>query len=369
MRKVKILHCADLHFDTQMSNLSKNDLLEVFSNIIKLAKKEAVEIMLIAGDVFDNLSVNKETLRFLELTFATVPNIKIFISPGNHDPYNAKSFYNLVDWPENVHIFKGDIEKVFIKELNTNVYGAAFNSNYIKESNLKMQSEDGKINIMVLHAELSSGTSVNEYNPVTLDDIANSNLDYLALGHRHAFSGIQKSGTTYYAYSGCPQGRGFDELGDKGIIIGEVYEDGVNLDFVKTSRRLYIEKNIDISNSHSYMEIKSTILNNISKSERESNLYKIILQGELNEEFILDEGVMNGLLKDDFYFAKVYDKTEVKYNYDELVASNSIKGTFVKKMFDKIANTDSEEEKELIKLAMKMGLKALSEEEVNMGDY
>ena len=43
-------------------------------------------------------------------------------------------------------------------------------------------------------------------------------MDYIALGHIHKFSGIKRIGNTYYAYSGCPEGRGFDEEGDKGII-------------------------------------------------------------------------------------------------------------------------------------------------------
>lgn len=369
MKKVKILHCADLHFDTQMSNLPKNDLIEVFSNIINLAKKEEVEIMLIAGDVFDNLSVNKQTLRFLELSFRTIENIRVFISPGNHDPYNQKSFYKLIDWPENVYIFKGEMEKVYIKELDVNVYGAGFNSNYVKDSNLKIKAEEDKINIMVLHAEVVSGTSKNEYNPVTLEDIENSNLDYLALGHRHGFSGIQKQGRTYYAYSGCPQGRGFDELGKKGVILGEVYQGGVALGFRETYKRMYIEKIIDISNFHSYIEIKQKILNEVSKNNRENNLYKLILQGEVSEEFIINEDIINNMLNEEFYFVKVIDNTEIKYNYEEIAQSNSIKGVFVKELLDKLKESENEEEVKAIKLAIKMGLRALAQEEVNINDY
>ena len=67
MKQVKILHCADLHFDTpfkeltkEVSENSKEELLEVFKNIIDLTIKENVEVLLIAGDVFDNLTVNFE---------------------------------------------------------------------------------------------------------------------------------------------------------------------------------------------------------------------------------------------------------------------------------------------------------------------
>ena len=46
MNKIKVLHCADLHFDTpfkelskEVSDVSKNELLEVFKNIINYTLK------------------------------------------------------------------------------------------------------------------------------------------------------------------------------------------------------------------------------------------------------------------------------------------------------------------------------------------
>lgn len=368
MNKVRILHCADLHFDTQMSKLSKQDILDVFSYIIDIALEENVEIMLIAGDVFDNLSVNKQTLNFLESAFKSIKNIKVFISPGNHDPYNHKSFYKLVDWPDNVHIFKGDIEKIYIEELNLNIYGAGFKSNYINESNLKVKADKDKINIMVLHGELTTSNSKNEYNPITLEDIESSDLDYLALGHRHSFTGIQKQDKTYYAYSGCPQGRGFDELDEKGIILGDVYSGGVNLEFRKTSKRMYKEVSIDINTANSYGEVKSIILSEIEKTDRENNLYKIFLVGEINEEFIIKAEMIYEMIKNEFYYVKLIDKTEIKYDYEELAKANSIKGIFVKTLLEQLDESEGED-KEIIKEAIKLGLRALSEDEVNISDY
>ena len=74
MNKIKVLHCADLHFDTpfkelskEVSDTSKNELLEVFKKIIDLAIEENIEVLLIAGDVFDNLTVNKNILYQIKL--------------------------------------------------------------------------------------------------------------------------------------------------------------------------------------------------------------------------------------------------------------------------------------------------------------
>ena len=60
----------------------------------------------------------------------------------------------------------------------------------------------------------------------------------------------------FIAYAGCPQGRGFDELDDKGIVIGEVSKGTVNLEFIKTSKRNYCIREVDISNLDGYHEIR-----------------------------------------------------------------------------------------------------------------
>ena len=227
MRKIKILQAGDLHFDTPFKDLDKNisiiskeELLEVFSKIIDTAMENSVDILLLTGDIFDNLTINKKTLIFIKNQIERISNIRVFISPGNHDPYNEKSFYKMINWPDNVYIFKGGIENVIVEDLNTVVWGAAFNEYHVRKSMLKdINIKENYINIMTIHGDISNTDDGNEYNPITIKDIENSKLDYIAIGHRHNFSGILRENNTYYAYAGCPQGRGFDELGDKGCLL------------------------------------------------------------------------------------------------------------------------------------------------------
>ena len=376
MNKVKVLHCADLHFDTpfkelskEVSDTSKNELLEVFKKIIDLAIEENIEVLLIAGDVFDNLTVNKNTLFFISDQIKRIKNIKVFISPGNHDPYNEKSFYSMINWPENVYIFKGDMEFKEVKELNLIIWGAGFRNNYENETLLKsINVENNKINIMLLHGEIISANSKNEYNPIYINDIYKSNIDYIALGHRHKFSGILKEGMTTYAYSGCPQGRGFDEEGEKGVIIGEVYKGGTNLSFLPVCKRKYITKEIDITGTNNYDEVIFKLLSDLSDEEIHKNFYKIILKGELKEHFNLKESVLIEKLKNKFYYIKIINDTGIEVNLTELSRDYSIKGMFIAKILEKLKDA-SDDDKEILKLALKMGIQCLSEDEVNLNDY
>ena len=376
MNKVKILHCADLHFDTpfkelnkEISQVSKEELLQVFKNIIDLTINENVEVLLIAGDVFDNLTVNKNTLFFISNQMKRIENVKVFISPGNHDPYNEKSFYRIIKWPENVYIFNGNMKFKEVEELNLIVWGAGFKNNYEEKTLLReVNADKDKINIMLIHGEIVSGNSKNEYNPIYINDIYKSDIDYIALGHRHKFTGILKEGRTSYAYSGCPQGRGFDEEGEKGIIIGEVYKGGTDLKFIKTSKREYIIKEIDISNTNTYDEVIFKILENIESEDIKKNFYKIILKGQIKEHFTLNENILMERLKDKFYYIKIVNDTSIGIDLEQLSMNYSIKGKFIENMFNKINNAN-DEEKEILELALKIGIKSLLEEEVNLNDY
>lgn len=377
MKKVKIVHTADLHFDTPFNEvddkqraINKEELREVFKNIINFCKEKQVDILLLAGDIFDNLTLNRETIYFLENVFNNIKETRVFISPGNHDPYNNNSFYKLIKWPENVYIFKDKLEKVYIEELETNVWGAAFNEKYVRESLIKGFSQNNKeINIMVIHGEISSSSEGNEYNPITLKDIKESGMDYIALGHRHNFSGILKEGNTFYSYSGCPQGRGFDETGDKGIIYGYVSKGAVELSFIKTCKRNYEEVYVDISNLFGYEEVIKKILDVIKEEDRKNNLYKIILKGEVSEKFHIEEKVLKSKLVRDFYFCKVVDKTSIALDIKELSKGYSVKSIFVKNLLKKLQEAKTDEEKDIIKMALKIGVSSLSEAEVNIDDY
>src|SRR5471030_586485 len=374
MKKIEILHTADIHFDTPFSGMttkealkSKEELKQVFEKIIKMTLDKEIDILLIAGDVFDNLSVNKTTLYFIRSCFENISKVKVFISPGNHDPFNERSFYSIVDWPSNVHIFKSHMEKVFLEDLDTVVWGVGFNTSHVNKSLLKeVKRVDKYNNIMVIHGEITTAKEGNDYNPITEDDIARSNMDYIALGHRHKFSEVKKIENTYYSYSGCPQGRGFDELDDKGVVLIELKGGFIESKFISTSIRNYYEKKINIEGCFGYNEVKNKIINELLSYDRKNNFYKIILNGEVSEEFTLNEDFLQELLKDEFHFVKVIDKSEIKLDMNELIRGYSLKSIFAKKIYERLQSAETEEEREIITLALKIGLQSISGEDVKI---
>ena len=146
---VKILHTADLHLDSPNSGLGlaaaesvRNEQRRVFSKMMDYAAENAVDIVLISGDLFDGKYISNETKNLVRKKFAELP-CPVVIAPGNHDFYSAKSPYATLRWPENVHIFRTDlIERVEIPELGCTVYGAGFTTPSRTESFLKDFSEE-----------------------------------------------------------------------------------------------------------------------------------------------------------------------------------------------------------------------------------
>ncbi|MDP4090723.1 MAG: DNA repair exonuclease [Bacillota bacterium] len=373
MGKIKVMHCSDFHFDTPFSGLDKDkaeqrreELRENFSSIIRVAKENNVQVMLMAGDLFDGNAVSYETISLIQNRLRDIPEIKVFISPGNHDPFVERSYYNAVQWPSNVYIFRNYWGKVDVDELNLTVYGRGFGTSYEKESFLKgfTVEDSSRINIMVIHGEVVTAGGASVYNPVNEKEIEKSGLDYLALGHVHTCSGIRRAGNSCWSYSGCPEGRGFDEQGPKGVLLGEVGKNLVKLDFIETCRRRYMVHEVDITGCQNYEDILLKLGEPLGIKDLESgfsprDIYKLILKGEISKEFTINTSVICEKLKYYFYMVKAVDDTRKTIDYQALSQEYTLKGIFVNKMLNKLKAAVDETERNRLEKALKLGLNAL----------
>ena len=370
MNTVKILHCADLHIGApsylpgEKGQSRRADALITFENIIELCRGHNVDIMLIAGDLFASNSVEHFSVTRVLDCISSLENTKVVFSAGNHDPLNFESPFKSLRLPDNFHILPVSDSFVSFDDLKARVYGRSFSDVYTKgENRFSITTEPDFINIMCQHGELKSDLSSN-YNSITPEFIENSGMDYIALGHIHKRTQVQSKGNTFFAYSGCTQGLGFDELGVKGVLLGNVGKGVCDLEFYKTCVRTHECLNIDISDVSDSAQISEKILHEIKTKYQEgfeNNLYKIVLVGSVADGFCADTAEIADRLMQSVYFAKVRDDTSVLQNLDIIKNENSLKGIFVSKMLDRI-NSCKPEEKNALSLALNLGLKAFSSE-------
>lgn len=350
MSEIKILHMADIHFGRPASGLPEHlrdirrqEVRSTFSAALAMAKEKSVDAVLISGDLFDCADTDKSTINFIKGEFAKLGDIPVFISPGNHDPLgSAYTALIKADCP-NVTVFGADCTHKICPEKNFAVYGIGFDNEVIHEPLLKkIKAEDENlVNIAVVHGEVSANS---DYNPVSEADIAATGMDYVALGHVHAYSGIKKSGNTCYAYSGTPEGGGFDECGDKGVVFGTVSKNECNLEFVPICKRRYHTLEIDVTEASTLQEIieKATAL-----AENKDDLYKIVLTGQRPEK------IPPNVIENEVgaFFVKTKDLTRSAYDLEKISADYTIGGLFAKNVLERMKNADDAEKADLMRAA------------------
>lgn len=355
------LHTADIHldsafsanFDAKGAELRRGELLHSTFDMIERAK--GLDLLLIAGDLFDGGSVSAQTLAGLKRKFAEIPDTHIFIAAGNHDAYTPQSVYARYDFGDNVHVFGTEAECIELPEINTRVFGVSFASPLLDEPIAipKIEKTDGITDILVMHADIVSLGGESAYNPIDKSFLENCGADYVALGHIHKRSEVKRCGQTYYAYPGSPEGRGFDECGDMGCYIGEIKEGVLDVKFEKTSKRRMFHAEADLSGATDSINAFEIAMREIEKIGTPNDFYKLTLTGATNN---LDVDFMKKELGDRLHFVEVIDKTRPEYDIEKLAAQNTLCGEFVRIMKRRI---EAAEDKELLLEAMHTGIAAL----------
>lgn len=355
---MKFIHFADMHFDTAFSLLnSKNNLgeirrldqREVFRKIIEIIKKENIPYLFIAGDLYEHKTIRQSTIEYINNKFKEIPNTQIFISPGNHDPYLKNSYYSVFTWNSNVHIFKDEVEIIETKEADIYGYGFTdFNCVGVDINNIIIKNPD-KTNILLIHGTLDGSDKLEDlYNPLSSIQLRKIGFDYIALGHIHK-TNYQENKTM--VYPGSTVSMGFDELGEHGIIKGEISEKQLQIEFIKMDDKVFVEKQIDCTEINSQEELVEN-LNNLELKQNE--MYKIILTGQKNFN-INTNGIIKLIQQENII--KIKDRTKKIYNLEELKNESSLKGLFVKNMIEKLEKKEIDNNK--FEKAIEIGLEIL----------
>lgn len=355
-----IIHAADFHLDSPFGGLSpersrerRRESRELADRLADLAAAEHTDIVLLSGDLFDGERVYPETLERLRSALARM-RCPVFISPGNHDPYTSKSPYKTVSWPENVYIFRRPaLTAVALPELGCVVHGAAFTAPERTDQVLEdfTAPEDGLIHLLCLHGDVLSADS--RYGPITREQIARCGADYLALGHIHQCSGLQRQGTTCWAYPGCPEGRGFDELGDKGVLTGTVEQGGAALRFVPLCRRRYRILEADVTDRDPRQALESVIPDTAGQ-----DICRILLTGEAGDPGP-DLPALESAYRERFYALELRDQTRPAQSLWARAGEDSLRGLFLQELRSRYDAAQTEQEQARIVQAVRFGLAAL----------
>ncbi len=350
---IRLLHAADLHLDSPFEGLSEEkaalrraEQRDLLRRLVELRARSGAQLVLLSGDVFDSHSAFAETEEALGIALAQL-EVPVFIAPGNHDFYSRGSSFHRLKLPENVRVFASEQPQAWeISSLNVRVWGAAFTDRHSTGllGGFAADRRQGMTELLCLHGELSANS---QYNPILESELAESGMDYVALGHVHSFSGLRRAGNCFYAWPGCPEGRGFDESGEKGVIIADVEPGNVELQFVPICSRRYEALELEVNDDGS-----------VELPELDArNTYKIILRGETHTAPRLAQ--LRRELDGKVFSYRLLDETSPRFDIWENAGEDSLRGVFLTLLRVRLNDTTDTAARERIERAARWGLAAL----------
>lgn len=363
---IRFIHTGDIHIGMSFSKASfgyavglkrREEIKSTFFRILDECIHNNVQLLLLTGDLFEEDYITVSELKDIRNKFASMPDTRIFITAGNHDPIiNQRSGYNLVEWSSNVHIFSTLMEHVVIEELNVVVYGFSWSTKEIKEYGFDfLQIEDtSKFNILMLHGDAYSDSP---YLPLNMNELFGKGFDYIALGHIHKPDEDQYR----WAYPGSPEPLDFSETGVHGFIEGIIDGESLNVQFKPFAKREFIHKSYKINEVMSFEEIKNMIQEDIFNDDRPEALYRIKINGVRDIDVKINLNYIKEAIESQVFYAELSDHTIENYDLERIKRDNqdNIIERFVLLMEEKGI------ENQVVKDALYEGLDILLKEQVS----
>ena len=363
---MKIIHCADLHLDSKMTaNLSKeqakqrrNEILNTFTRMIDYASVHEVEAVLIAGDLFDTRRISAAAAGVVMDAIAMHPDITFFYLKGNHDSESFLMRYETV--PDNLKLFSDTwttyrLGGIVVAGLELCPFNQA-----LAYHSLVLDHDD--YNIVMLHGQERAYATKDKAEVIAFSELKNKNIDYLALGHIHSFKHAPLDARGEWCYSGCLEGRGFDECGPKGFVLLDIEEAShhVNKQFIPFASRTLETVGVDVSDCMTTQEAAEQVKKVLDAGRYSSrSLIKLVLKGACRVESEFQTEYLTEKFSGGYYFFKTEDETTVRIDYRDYAKDESLKGEFIRMV---LASELSGQEKSDV---IRTGIAALSGEELS----
>ncbi|WP_024459829.1 DNA repair exonuclease [Marinimicrobium sp. LS-A18] len=233
----RFLHTADWQIGRQYSRFAEEDAsiladarFTVIETLAALATEQAVDAVLVAGDVFDAQNLSDRTIHrtFQVMAGFTGPWLLL---PGNHDAALAESVWThaqrLSAVPDNVDLLLTPEVRVY-QDLGFAVLPAPLTQrqtyNDLTEWFDRADTPEGLLRIGLAHGSVEGqlAEEIDSTNPIAADRAATARLDYLALGDWHGYKTIDAR----TRYSGTPEQERFKDNGAGQALIVDIERPG-----------------------------------------------------------------------------------------------------------------------------------------------
>jgi DNA repair exonuclease SbcCD nuclease subunit len=363
---IKIIHIADVHvgmsfatasFGSALGKERRREIKETTIRVIERCETQEVDVLLIAGDLFEETYVTLSELMDLNHHFSKLTKTKVCIGAGNHDPIiDRNAYFNLVDWCEQVHIFSTKMSSFNLEAIKTKIYSFSWNQKYLPafKTDVLEALDSEYTNILMLHGDVYQQ---NDYLTIDPALIKPYGFDYLALGHIHKYDFIEP----WVAYPGSLEPLDFSETGSHGLIEGTIDESGCHLNFVPFSKREFHVLQVNVEGAVAFEAIKSIALDAL-KSIPKKDMIRLKLTGLLDANVNLDLEELKAYLQTTYHYIELRDETSPDLNLEQLEKDyeSTLIGAYITYM------TELGTKDPVVEKALYEGLKILLEEQVKL---
>jgi exonuclease SbcD len=362
-RMLRLLHTADVHLGARHTDLGEQAAAQrerqfaAFRAAVDLAIAEKVDVVLIAGDLFDSNTQPRRSVERVagELKRLVEAKIRTVIIPGTHDVYDRSSLYRVHDLaalagsgPDDdlVTVLTPDRPSVHLGSCDVIVHGPVFAMKRAPHSplrDLKVTAGDGATwHIGMVHVSLAIPDRTDRDEVVfTREEIEASGLDYLALGHWHSAQ-QGKSGATTWAYSGAPEPVAVTQDGAGKVLLVELNELNGTRTVVVEERvvgRTRFEK-LDIDASR--VADQPAVVAAISARADPDLVLDARLTGVRPDELDLSTDEIEEQLKSGFLKLRVRDQSMPALTHGMLPSPDTIPGAFIRNVEGRIAELEAD---------------------------
>ncbi|MBR2869919.1 MAG: exonuclease SbcCD subunit D [Clostridia bacterium] len=356
---MKFIHTADLHLDSKIENLPpekanmrREEILRSFERLCDYAKQNHVSAVIIAGDLFDTRRVTKKALERVIGAISLCDHVDFLYLAGNHDGKVDEEIFN--NFPDNFKLFSHGFSS--FRYGGVVIGGFCYEGNLLKSSYDQIVFNEKDYNVLCMHGQIADYKNKQASGVISIPLLKDKFIDYLALGHYHSYSTGELDARGVYAYSGCLDARGFDEIGQKGFVLLDT--DKNTTEFIEFSSRIYYESEFNVSGFDAWFMARSDILSLATKNFDKGCLLKLVIKGDRKADFNLDINELQERLNEIVFFARVDDKTDLILSQEDYLNDKSVRGEFLRLVWE--SDLSPEQKKKVISC----GLNAIKGEEI-----
>lgn len=310
--RIKFIHSADLHLDSPFKGMStlpnalyqelKSSTFKALDNLVDLAIDEAVDFVLIVGDLFDQSlrSVYAEMQFLLACEKLAGAEIPVYLSYGNHDYLKGRT--RTLTFPDNLHVFESDqVEcKVFHKNSQplVGIHGFSYAEQAVLENKaIEFEPIEGvPYQIAMLHGSAGQSDEHATYAPFQLGDLRAKAIDYWALGHIHKREVLATEPAI--VYPGNTQGRSSKELGEKGCYLVEMDQRETKLNFKSLHEIQFEKETIDLKGDQNLDQVYQRIQAELSElTGRKSILFMTFINASAQLVELYHQGEFDEIIE------------------------------------------------------------------------